>query len=112
MKKLKAIWRILRAKQWFYQVFSQDKVCFDWDFLGNAPKQAPAEFYADLILRQSAYCVQGIKLSADKIFRAYHHQGNTDRVIADLDVRRLMVSNHIEKLVWEDGEIIEIKFKQ
>lgn len=112
MKKLKAIWRILRAKQWFYQVFSQDKVRFDWNFIGKAPKQAPAEIYADLILRQSAYCVQGIKLSADKIFKAYHHQGNTDRVLVDLDVRRMMHLNHIEKLVWEDGDITEIKFKE
>lgn len=112
MKKLKAIWCILRAKQWFYQIHNGDKISFDWDFNGDMPKLAPAEFYADLMLRRSAFFVQGIKLSADKIFRAYHTPNGADKVLVDLDVRRMMHLNHIEKLVWEDGDITEIKFKE
>ena len=110
--KLKAVWRILRAKEWFYITDKQGQdYCFDWDFMATMPEKATSVQFADLILRQSAKFVQAIKLSADKIFKQYHLGGSVDEVIADMDLRRFLTTYKIERMVWEDGTIKDIKFK-
>lgn len=109
--KLKAIWRIIRAKEWFYITKRDERnYHYDWDFMATMPKKATSIQFADLILRQSATFVQAIKLSADKIFKRYHLAGNVDEVLVDIDLRRFLTTHKVEKMVWEDGTIKEIKF--
>lgn len=108
--KLKAVWRILRAKEWFYTTNTKDGYTFDYGFMASMPDKAPATEYADLILKKSARFVQAIKLSADKIFKKYHLAENVEEVLVDIDLRRFLVTHKVDKLVWENGTIKEIKF--
>lgn len=76
--KLKAIWRILRAKEWAYLTRNKENdgydsyCCVD----GDMPKEAPAYVYVDLMFSRVRRLTAGMRIIADKIEKSYHNAGN------------------------------------
>lgn len=61
--KLKAIWRILRAKSYFYTVHIGDRFVSGHE-IGNQPKGGlPAATRVDIMFRELDYLTQAVKLS-------------------------------------------------
>lgn len=77
--KLKAIWRILRAKEWVYMTDNDTNgFNYDWSVMGALPKTATAFDYADMVLKRIAHLTAAMKITAGKIYKAY-----TDDVLPD-----------------------------
>lgn len=72
--KLKAIWRILRAKEWVYLTANKDGDGYisDHSINGGMPKEAPAYVYVDLMFSRVAKLAAGMRIIADKIENSYH----------------------------------------
>lgn len=75
--KLKAIWRILRAKEWFYMTRNKDNDGYVgyFDINGGMPKEAPSYVYVDLMLTRIHRLTSAMHLTADKIEKFYHNAG-------------------------------------
>lgn len=75
--KLKAIWRILCAKEWVYLTRNKDDdgyvsdVCIN----GYMPKETPAHVYVDLMFTHVRRLTAGMRIIADKIENSYHNAG-------------------------------------
>lgn len=74
--KLKAIWRILRAKEWVYLTRNKDDDGYDgYLSVGDMPKEAPAHVYVDLMFTRIRRLTAGMRIIADKIENSYHNAG-------------------------------------
>lgn len=71
--KLRAIWRILRSKSYFYTVHIGDKFISNYE-LGNQPKEGlPAETRVDIMFRELAMLTNASKMSLKDINDMYHN---------------------------------------
>ena len=75
--KLKAIWRILRAKEWVYLTRNKEDDGYDGylSVNGDMPKEAPAHVYVDLMFTRVRRLTAGMRIIADKIENSYHNAG-------------------------------------
>lgn len=75
--KLKAIWRILRAKEWVYMTANNDGNGYISDHCinGDMPKEAPAQVYVDLMFSHVSKLAAGMRIIANKIENGYHVAG-------------------------------------
>ncbi len=78
--KLKAIWRILRSKSYFYAVHIGDTFISNHE-IGNQPKGLlPAESRVDIMFREVDSLAKASILSVKKMVERYHHPEWIDEV--------------------------------
>lgn len=71
--KLKAMWRILRSKSYFYTAHIGDNFISNYE-LGNQPKGGlPAETRVDIMFRELAFIINASKKSLDKMEDRYRN---------------------------------------
>lgn len=71
--KLKAIWRILRSKSYFYTVHVGDTFISDHE-IGNQPKGGlPADMRVDIMFQELAMLTEASKQSLGKMENRYHN---------------------------------------
>lgn len=71
--KLKAIWRILRSKSYFYTVHVGDKFISDYE-IGNQPKGGvPANVRVDVMFVELNKLTKVVKYHVQRISDRYHN---------------------------------------
>lgn len=70
--KLKAIWRILRAKEWVCMTYNGNGYSNLHELMPHPTKEAPAHVFVDWMFGRVRYLAAGMKVTADKIRDSYH----------------------------------------
>lgn len=70
--KLKAIWRILRAKEWVCMTYNGNGYSNLHELMPYPAKEAPAHVFVDWMFDRVNYLTAGMKVTADKISDSYH----------------------------------------
>ena len=70
--KLKAIWRILRAKEWVCMTYNGHGYSNFHQLMPLPAKEAPAHEFVDWMFDRVNYLTAGMKVTASKIYDSYH----------------------------------------